>query len=99
MFYEVYAADLLGKHFDSKYCSVILSEVLYEPCPCPCPCPWISISLNGEELHKMKSDTGNKMSDQLHLEANQRAALLVFTVALPPRTNHSPVTSHQLPYC
>lgn len=30
---------------------------------------------------KMKSDTGNKMSDQLRVEANRRAVLLVFTAA------------------
>lgn len=47
----------------------------------------------------MKSDTGNKMSDQLHLMANQWAVWLVFTGALPPRSNQSQVTSHQLPYC
>lgn len=59
------------------------------------PAAWLlflrtsSVCLNGDELHKMKSDTGNKMSDQEHLIANQRAALKLCTVAFLSTTNHS----------
>lgn len=50
----------------------------------------------------MKSDTGNKMSDQLHLKANQRTVLLVFNVAfiseVQSQPSHEPTGSVLLTY-
>lgn len=38
-----------------------------------------------KRVHKMKSDTENKMSDQLHLKANQRTVMLVLHFSSFPR--------------
>lgn len=66
------------KSIDTYHLHLILSLISRFPC-----------FYEWRGTHKMKSDTGNKMSDQLRLKTNRRAVLLVFTAA----QRHCPITA------